>query len=123
MATAQAGHNVTFELHSLGWYSFQQLALTILSEVLGQDLEQYSAVHDAGMDGAWEGPWSPNTGLGEQISGSTIIQAKFVADPSRNLTLSSLNTELPKIQQLISTSQCDSYVVITNAGLTGHSRD
>ena len=40
-----------YELHRLGWNSFQQLCQTICREVLGQPVESFLDSNDAGEDG------------------------------------------------------------------------
>ena len=48
-----------YDLHILGWHSFQQLCLTITREILGQTVESYLDSADAGKDGAFAGIWNP----------------------------------------------------------------
>jgi hypothetical protein len=40
-----------YDLHILGWHSFQQLCLTITREILGQTVESFLDSSDAGKDG------------------------------------------------------------------------
>ncbi len=47
--TATAG--IPYDLHNLGWSSFQQLCLTIAREVLGQTVESFLDSGDGGRDG------------------------------------------------------------------------
>lgn len=44
-----------YDLHRLGWNSFQQLCLTITREVLGQTVQSFLGSNDAGRDGAFAG--------------------------------------------------------------------
>ena len=44
-----------YDLHTLGWHSFQQLCLTITREILGQTVESFLDSSDAGKDGAFAG--------------------------------------------------------------------
>ena len=72
-----------YELHRLGWNSFQQLCQTICREVLGQTVESFLDSNDAGKDGAFAGTW---TGApGENYAGRFVIQCKFTASADRNL--------------------------------------
>lgn len=48
-----------YDLHILGWHSFQQLCLTITRGILGQTVESYLDSADAGKDGAFAGIWNP----------------------------------------------------------------
>jgi hypothetical protein len=72
-----------YDLHNLGWNSFQQLCLTITREILGQTVESFLDTNDGGRDGAFVGKWRP-TGQ-EDMTGSFVIQCKFT----------SKNNELP----------------------------
>jgi hypothetical protein len=47
-----------YELHSLGWQSFQQLCLTVTREILGQTVESFLDSNDGGRDGAFAGVWA-----------------------------------------------------------------
>jgi hypothetical protein len=44
-----------YDLHILGWHSFQQLCLTITREIFGQTVESFLDSSDAGKDGAFAG--------------------------------------------------------------------
>jgi energy-coupling factor transporter ATP-binding protein EcfA2 len=106
-----------YELHRLGWNSFQQLCQTICREVLGQTVESFLDSNDAGKDGAFAGTWSPATG--EVYAGRFIIQCKFTADVGHNLKPSDIQDEFEKVCKLIAAGQCDVYVLMTNAGVSG----
>jgi hypothetical protein len=106
-----------YELHRLGWNSFQQLCQTICREVLGQTVESFLDSNDAGKDGAFTGIWKPADG--EVYAGRFVIQCKFTAEATQNLKLSHINDEVEKVQRLVAANQCDVYVLMTNAGLSG----
>ena len=106
-----------YQLYRLGWHSFQQLCHTIASEVLGQTVEAYLDSHDAGKDGAFRGTWK--TDGGEDLEGSFVIQCKFTGRPHYNLRPSDLSEELGKIRKLVENGNCDSYILMTNAGVSG----
>ena len=63
-----------YDLHNLGWHSFQQLCLTIAREIFGQTVESFLDSADAGRDGAFTGTWRPSQG--EALSGRFVIQCK-----------------------------------------------
>src|SRR4051812_10313481 len=63
---------IMYDLHNLGWNSFQQLCLTITREILGQTVESFLDSNDGGRDGAFSGHWTP-TGR-EDLSGQFVIQ-------------------------------------------------
>lgn len=106
-----------YELHRLGWNSFQQLCQTICREVLGQTVESFLDSNDAGKDGAFIGSWTPAPG--EVYSGRFVIQCKFTAHVGHNLKPSDIKDETEKVRKLVATGQCDVYVLMTNAGISG----
>lgn len=106
-----------YELHRLGWNSFQQLCLTICREVLGQTVESFLDSNDAGKDGAFAGTWTP--AHGEVYAGNFVIQCKFTADAGHNLKPSDIKDEIEKVRKLVAAVQCDVYVLMTNAGVSG----
>lgn len=106
-----------YELHRLGWNSFQQLCQTICREVLGQTVESFLDSNDAGKDGAFAGTWTPTPG--ETYTGRFVIQCKFTADTGHNLKPSDIKYEIEKVRKLVAAGQCDVYVLMTNAGVSG----
>ncbi|MCX5827619.1 MAG: hypothetical protein NTV58_06415 [Deltaproteobacteria bacterium] len=106
-----------FDLHSLGWSSFQQLCLTITREILGQTVESFLDSNDGGMDGAFAGEWK--TSGREKLSGSFVIQCKFTSKINYALKISDLSDEVEKAKKLAAQGLCNSYVLMTNAGLSG----
>ena len=52
----------TYELHSLGWKAFQQLCVSVASQLWGQTVQGFFDSHDGGRDGAFYGTWTPNKG-------------------------------------------------------------
>ncbi len=107
----------TYELHRLGWNSFQQLCHTICREVLGQTVQSFLDSNDAGRDGAFAGTWSPRAG--ETYAGRFVIQCKYTAIPNHRLKPSELTDELQKVEKLVARGMCDVYVLMTNAGMSG----
>lgn len=106
-----------YELHRLGWNSFQQLCQSICREVLGQTVESYLDSNDAGKDGAFTGTWTAMPG--EVYSGHFVIQCKFTADAGHRLSPSDIKDEVEKVRRLVAAGQCDIYVLMTNAGVSG----
>lgn len=106
-----------FDLHNLGWSSFQQLCLTITREILGQAVESFLDSRDGGRDGAFAGEWKPSGQ--ENLSGRFVIQCKFTSKINYVLKTSDLSDEIEKARQLVAQRLCDSYVLMTNAGLSG----
>jgi energy-coupling factor transporter ATP-binding protein EcfA2 len=106
-----------YALHTLGWNDFQRLCLTITREILGQTVESFLDSHDGGRDGAFLGTW--NVAGGEKLSGSFVIQCKFTSKINYVLRRSDLTDEVKKTKKLVEQGLCDSYVLMTNAGLSG----
>jgi energy-coupling factor transporter ATP-binding protein EcfA2 len=106
-----------FSLYNLGWHDFQQLCLTITREILGQIVESFLDSGDGGRDGAFTGTWSA-TGQ-DSLSGAFVIQCKFTSRINYVLRTSDLSDEVEKAKRLVGQGLCDSYVLMTNAGLSG----
>ena len=106
-----------YRLHSLGWSSFQQLCLTITRESLGQTVEAFLDSHDGGRDGAFAGEWTIDGK--EDLSGPFVIQCKFTGRAHHSLRASDLSDEIDKAAKLVDGGSCRSYVLMTNAGVTG----
>lgn len=107
----------TFALHDLGWHAFQQLCHTVLREILGQTVESFLDVNDGGRDGAFAGRWSPRPT--EVFEGDFVVQCKHTARPGYNLRLSDLSDEFAKARRLAYRGQCNVYLLMTNAGVSG----
>ena len=106
-----------YDLHKLGWDSFQRLCLTVTREILGQTVASFLNSHDGGRDGAFAGTWIGNGA--EDLSGQFVIQCKFTSKSGYNLTESDLSNDFEKAKKLVDKGVCDSYVLMTNAGLSG----
>lgn len=106
-----------YELHRIGWHSFQQLCLTIAREILGQSVQSFLDSNDAGRDGAFTGHWAPVPG--QNICGDFVIQCKFSSKADYLLSKSDIADELPKVKRLVTAGLCDVYVLMTNAGVSG----
>jgi hypothetical protein len=110
-----------YELHSLGWSSFQQLCLTITREILGQTVESFLDSNDGGRDGAFAGIWK-RSGQ-EDLSGPFVVQCKFTSKRDSRLRPSDLSGELRKAGRLVRKGLCDSYLLMTNADVSGKSAE
>lgn len=108
-----------YDLHLLGWHSFQQLCMAVASTVLGQTVETFLEGNDGGRDGGFKGMWSPQPN--EVYEGEFVIQCKFTSRREHNLSLSDVAGELTKVRRLVAQGMCDVYVLMTNAGWTGES--
>jgi hypothetical protein len=110
-----------FQLHKLGWQSFQDLCTTILTEVLGQTIETYSAAKDGGRDGFFHGPRKNLNG--SDVRGASVIQCKFTSKNGRNLSVTDLRSEFPKVRKLNESGLCDHYIVFTNSICSGLTKE
>ena len=108
-----------YDLHLLGWHSFQQLCMAVASTVLGQTVETFLEGNDGGRDGGFKGTWSPQPN--QVYEGEFVIQCKFTSRREHNLSLSDVAGELTKVRRLVAQGVCDVYVLMTNAGWTGES--
>src|SRR5690349_19045389 len=89
---------VRYELHSLGWKSFQDLCISITAEVLSQTVQMFLPTKDGGRDGAFHGTWKSTKN--EDMAGSFVVQCKFTSKADALLTLASLNDEFAKAEKL-----------------------
>lgn len=110
-----------YDLHSLGWHSFQQLCLTISREILGQTVESFLDSSDAGKDGAFAGVWA--SAGGESLSGRFVIQCKFTGKRNKTLSAADLVDDAEKARKLVQAGRCDCYILMTNAGVSGTARE
>ncbi|MEX0684396.1 MAG: hypothetical protein WD098_00210 [Balneolales bacterium] len=111
------GNGVDFELHSLGWKSFQNLCTTIVAEIWGQTIQTFFDSRDGGRDGAFNGEWEKRKS--ESYSGTFTIQCKFTANSKALVKLSDLTDELKKAKRLAERGLANNYFLFTNANLTG----
>lgn len=120
--TARAeSQETTYELHTLGWKSFQDLCVTIVSEVFGQTVQAFLPSHDGGRDGAFHGHWS-NLDEGG-VKGSYAVQCKFSSRPGGNLSLALLSDEIQKARRLAKRGLAKNYVLMSNMGVSGSAEE
>lgn len=110
-----------YDLNSLGWRDFQELCLTICREVLGQTVESFLDSSDAGKDGAFTGIWRRSKR--EALRGRFVIQCKFTSQRETKLMRSDLLDEVEKAKKLAAKKRCDSYILMTNAGVSGRTAE
>ena len=107
---------LTFELHQLGWFSFEQLCRTICRESWQQPVEVYSRGADGGRDGFLYGPWRDGA-----TDSPAILQCKHISNAEAHLSLTDLGPEIEKIKRHVAAGRCDVYIVMTNARVTADS--
>ncbi len=106
-----------YDLHSLGWHSFQQLCLTITREILGQTVECFLDTADGGRDGAFAGTWGPKSA--EALTGRFVVQCKFTQTPkepqgggsSRRIQKSQKARQIGTLRQLHPDHQCPAFPI------------
>lgn len=108
--------NVSYELHSLGWRSFQDLCSIIMQEIWGHSVQSFCDTHDGGRDGAFYGSWKDGD---QALSGSFTAQCKFTVNADKSITLSDLTDEFEKAERLAAKGLAKIYVLFTNAKLSG----
>jgi hypothetical protein len=115
----------TFALHTLGWRAFQDLAAVVLRDVMGQSFQTFADSHDAGRDGAFYGKWRPSAAIesfGDLVPrGPFVLQCKHTARADTTLSPSMIADELAKVRRLVANGLCRSYILLTNARVTGSS--
>ena len=107
----------SYDLHTLGWQSFQDLCLAVARTVLGQTVMSFLDTRDGGRDGAFYGSWVAQQG--EELLGHFVIQCKFTSKPTYSLKISDVSDEIDKARRLVEQGRCDIYVLMTNANVTG----
>lgn len=112
-----------FELHTLGWRAFQDLCAAVLREVWGQSVQPFADSRDGGRDGAFYGKWVNGTAAVDLPGGPFVLQCKFMARRDQTLGPSAVEDELGKVRVLVSRGMCSSYVLMTNARVTGASEE
>lgn len=112
---------VNYELHSLGWKAFQNLCLTIMGEILGQNIQTFSDSHDGGRDGAFYGTWKQETD--GSFDGDFTAQCKFTTKPDKRLRFSDLKDDFIKAKRLAKRGLANNYILFTNYFLTGSNEE
>lgn len=112
------GQHIDYTLQTLGWKSFQDLCVAIAQECLKRPVETFLPSRDGGRDGAFVGVWSGNDPGRPQPEKSTI-QCKFTSKANASLTLKDISGELTKAKRLVSQGLAESYVLLTNFGVSG----
>ncbi|WP_197685429.1 hypothetical protein [Nitrospira japonica] len=84
---------------------------------MGQTVESFLDSGDGGRDGAFVGTWK--TARQEHLSGPFVVQCKFTSKINFTLKASDLFDEAKKVKKLVTRGLCDSYVLMTNAEISG----
>jgi hypothetical protein len=110
-----------FALHTLGWRAFQDLCAAVLREVWGQSVQAFADSNDAGRDGAFYGTWAVDSasGMDDVPEGPFVLQCKHTKSADATLSASMLGEEFDKVGSLVRRGLCGTYVLLTNARVTG----
>ncbi|MEU6578288.1 ATP-binding protein [Streptomyces sp. NPDC046805] len=122
--TVAAPGSPDFALHTLGWRAFQDLCSAVLREVWAQSVHTFADSNDGGRDGAFYGTWqqSPDPiGVQDLPDGPFVLQCKHTKKADTTLTPSDLSDEFAKARTLVDRGLCGSYVLLTNARVSGTS--
>ena len=89
---------------------------------MGQTVESFLDSCDGGRDGAFTGKWMRRGQRKPQRPGF-VIQCKSTSKTNYVLKTSDLSDEVEKVKKLVARGLCDTYVLMTNAGLSGTGSD
>jgi hypothetical protein len=115
-----------FELHTLGWRAFQDLCAAVVRTVWGQSAHSFADSNDAGRDGAFYGIWhdtSSTPRLRDVPDGPFVLPCKHTKKAGGTLAESDLAEEFDKVPPLVARGLCRSYVLMTNARVTGNAEE
>ena len=94
-------------LHSIGWKAFQDLCSQVCEEILHRLVQIYREAQDGGQDAVFLA--STKEGVAD-----ATIQCKHSSDPRKRLKPGDITPELAKVDELVATSQADTYILITS---------
>lgn len=126
MSETVAPGSPRFALHTLGWRAFQDLCAAVLREVWGQSVQAFADSNDGGRDGAFYGTWQPPDepgGVRELLPGPFVLQCKHTKKADATLVPSELEGEFAKVRALVGRGVCATYVLLTNARVSGQSEE
>ncbi|MFC5645011.1 hypothetical protein [Kitasatospora cinereorecta] len=96
----------------------------VLREVWGQSVHSFADSNDGGRDGAFYGAWqqlADTTGIQDLPVGPFVLQCKHTKKADATLSPSDLDDEFDKVQTLVRRGLCRSYILLTNARVSGAS--
>lgn len=115
--SAQSYNVIDFKLHTLGWKAFQDLSVTIMTDIFGHDVQSFYDSHDGGRDGAFHGVYTDNPNKAK--SGSFTVQCKFTSEYKKGIKASDLKDDIEKAKRLAKKGLATHYILFTNTQLTG----
>ncbi|MFH0780887.1 MAG: hypothetical protein V2B20_02900 [Pseudomonadota bacterium] len=117
-----------YNLEQLGWFNFEQLARTLLRQIIGNGVSTFSGSVDKGRDATFSGEATSFPSESDRWSGEWIFQVKHRTYSTRGAdkVRAELKRILPtEIERILSKHHhvCQHYVVITNCPLTAQDKD
>ena len=129
MVAGNPGHVVApgspaFDLHTLGWRAFQDLCAAVVRTVWGQSAQAFADSNDGGRDGAFYGIWHdpPASRGGAGLSAArSSCSASTPKGRAARFPIVIWRTSSPRSRHWSQGGLCRSYVLMTNARVTGNS--
>ena len=125
-STSQRG-SIMYQYFDLDDSRFENLAIAICKEILGNGVQGFSKGADGGKDGEFNGIANLHPSQSAPWQGITIIQAKHTTGVNKHFTDSDfhgnnsciLAKEVEKIKEMVDKNQIDHYILFANRSLTG----
>jgi len=114
------GANKDFQLHTMGWQSFQDLSCVIAEVEYKRPVSRLAKVKDEGRDGFFYG--LPEKPLQPSDERQTTLQAKHFSKANASLTVSSISDDLAKVDALVKDGRADGYILLSNGSLSEKNR-
>jgi energy-coupling factor transporter ATP-binding protein EcfA2 len=114
-----------FALHTLGWRAFQDLCAAVLRQVWGQTFTAFADSNDRDLTVlALSYKWARGdlVNIASLNSGPRTVE-RTVATRGATLSTSMLTDELAKVRGLVERGLCATYILLTNARVTGSSEE
>lgn len=109
-----------YNLHHLGWKSFEDLIIEVTSTILGETVTPFRVGADGGRDGFFAGRITGELAtLGVDSAGKAVLQCKHCSTPAEGLKLADVSAEIPKIRALVARDEIDLFVIFSNRRLSG----
>lgn len=116
-----------YRLSTLGWYNFEMLIQTLLKTIIGPGVTSFGGTKDSGRDAAFRGK-APFPSKETRWEGRWIFQMKYTELEAVKEEVESkriVKAFQKEVNEIIKRRRSwpDNYVLITNARLSGTSRD
>ncbi|TAA67890.1 nSTAND3 domain-containing NTPase [Planococcus salinarum] len=106
-----------YNMHLLGWKSFESLCTNIMQYIFGATYTPFSEGKDGGRDGYFEG--QSDIELNDKVlEGKFVFQCKHTSKEEKNLTFSIVENEVLKVTNLVKNTGIEHYIIFTNYNLS-----